>query len=119
MVASILINILSHKQCIAQSTVRGIWDRGGSPDMATGVIGGVGLQCIQRWVCSLPPGIWPSNTIAVTRPARQVTRGMCFQQGGPIDSCQSCTASEPNVRCEYFVPGASCPDGTYGPACGQ
>jgi hypothetical protein len=62
----------------------------------------VNVACVQAWVCIHPAVIHDPNTHVVTTDSESTT-GLCNAGGGPIDSCNTCSASQPASQCEYWL----------------
>jgi hypothetical protein len=63
----------------------------------------INLACVQAWKCI--PGVdvlHGDDTKVATTPATTTT-GVCNVGGGPADTCNSCAASPPTDRCQYWL----------------
>ncbi len=80
---------------VAENEVAGKWKRGNFTH--------ANVICSQQWSCDTPPVlIDPLKYKSVITPD-ETTKGVCSADGGTIDACNSCVASEPKTRCEVSV----------------
>jgi hypothetical protein len=61
------------------------------------------LWCTQAWQCVPSQNVLHSPQTRVETTPADSTQGVCNAAGGPADSCNVCSASQPKSPCLYWT----------------